>query len=161
MIQDFEEIKRQLSELSEVINRFNSEAVQLRIVELIFGADQPDTDQGVPSSRIPSNSRRRNKRTSKASKSDAIAATGADAANQKGRKSGGSAKGAVAILNDLVDGDFFKSNKTINDIVSYCDQSLARRFKASAFSGALARMTRNGVLERQKNADGQYEYLKK
>lgn len=161
MIQDFEEIKRQLSELSEVINRFNSEAVQLRIVELIFGTDRPDTDEGVPEPKIPSNFRGRKKRTSKAQKNEPAAATGSDATVQKGRKSGGSAKGAIAILNDLVDGNFFKSNKTINDIVSYCDQSLARRFKASAFSGALARLTRNGVLERQKNADGQYEYLKK
>lgn len=161
MIQDFDETKRQLSELSEVINKFNSEAVQLRIVELIFGIDQSDTDESVPEPEAPSKSRRRKKRTSKTSKSETAAAAESDAASQKARKSGGSAKGAIAILNDLVDGDFFKSNKTINDIVSYCDESLARRFKASAFSGALARMTRNGVLERQKNADGQYEYLKK
>lgn len=161
MIQDFDEVKRQLSELSEVINRFNSEAVQLRIVELIFGIDQPDTDESVPQPEAPSKSRRRKKRNSKTSKSETTGATETDAASQRGRKNGGSAKGAVSILSDLVDGDFFKSNKTINDIVSYCDQSLARRFKASAFSGALARMTRNGILERQKNADGQYEYLKK
>lgn len=159
MIQDFDEIKRQLSELSEVVNKFNSEAVQLRLVELIFAAGQSATGESVPEPEVPT--KRRKNRNSKTSKNEAAAATGSDTTVQKGRKSGGSAKGAVAILNDLVDGDFFKSNKTINDIVSYCDQSLARRFKASAFSGALARMTRNGVLERQKNADGQYEYLKK
>ena len=162
MIQDFDEIKRQLSELSEVINKFNSEAVQLRIVELIFGLDEPDADASAPDPEAPPKSRKRKKRVSKTAKSETAATPDADATAQKARKSGGgSAKGAVAILNDLANGDFFKSNKTINDIVSYCDQSLARRFKASAFSGALARMTRNGVLERQKNADGQYEYLKK
>lgn len=161
MIQDFDEVKRQLSELSEVINRFNSEAVQLRIVELVFGTEQPDTGESVPQPQASSKSHRRKKRTSKTSKSETTGATETDVAPQRGRKNGGSAKGAVLILNDLVNGDFFQSNKTINDIVSYCDQSLARRFKASAFSGALARMTRNGILERQKNADGQYEYLKK
>lgn len=161
MIQDFDQIKQQLSELSEVINRFNSEVVQLRIVELIFRIDQPDTSESVFQPETSSKSPRRKKRNSKTSKNETSEATETDAASQRGRKNGGSAKGAVAILNDLVDGDFFKSNKTINDIVSHCDQSLARRFKASAFSGALARMTRNGTLERQKNADGQYEYLKK
>ena len=36
MIKNFEEIKSQLKDLSEVINRFKSEAVQLRIVEFVF-----------------------------------------------------------------------------------------------------------------------------
>ncbi len=161
MFQDFDEIKRQLSELSEVINKFNSEAVQLRIVELIFGADEPEAEQPRQAGEVLNKSRRRKKRQPKAAKSEAATANESEANVPKGRKSSGSAKGAVAILNELLEGDFFKSNKTINDIVGYCDQSLARRFKASAFSGALARMTRNGVLERQKNADGQYEYLKK
>ncbi|MBN9334832.1 hypothetical protein [Devosia sp.] len=161
MIQDFDEIKRQLSELSEVINKFNSEAVQLRIVELIFGIDQSDADKSVPPPEAPPKTRGRKKRISKPSKGETTGAAETGTTTQRGRKSGGSAKGAVSILNDLVEGDFFKSNRTINDIVSYCDQSLARRFKASAFSGALARLTRSGALERQKNADGQYEYLKK
>lgn len=161
MIQDFDEIKRQLSELSEVLNKFNSEAVQLRIVELIFGIDQSDAGESAAPPESPSKRRGRKRRVSKPSKGETTGAVETDTATQRGRKSGGSAKGAVTILNDLVEGDFFKSNKTINEIVLYCDQSLARRFKASAFSGALARLTRNGVLERQKNADGQYEYLKK
>jgi len=33
MIKNFEEIKKQLNELSTVINSFKSEAVQLRIIE--------------------------------------------------------------------------------------------------------------------------------
>lgn len=34
--QNFEEVKKQLAELSEVVNKFKSEAVQLRIVDLVF-----------------------------------------------------------------------------------------------------------------------------
>lgn len=161
MIQDFDEIKRQLSELSEVINKFNSEAVQLRIVELIFGADQPEADEPGQAAEAPTKPRRRKKRSSRPSNGEAATANESEPAAAKGRKSSGSAKGAVATLNDLIEGGFFKSNKTINDIIAHCDQSLARRYKANAFSGALARKTRDGVLERQKNADGQYEYLKK
>ena len=37
MISNFDEVKKQLSELSEVINKFKSEAVQLRIVEIVLG----------------------------------------------------------------------------------------------------------------------------
>ena len=43
MIKNFDEIKEQLKELSGVINSFKSEAVQLRIVELVFGlSDEED-----------------------------------------------------------------------------------------------------------------------
>ncbi len=159
MLKDFDELKRQLSELSDVINKFSSEAVQLRIVDHVFGAEaiiriDADINGAQPDSGI--DDRKKSTRSAKKTPS-----TKASKSSANGRKSQASAKGAVAILNDLVDGDFFKSNKTINDIVGHCDQSLARRFSASAFSGALARLTRNGVLERQKNADGQYEYIKK
>ena len=37
MISNFNEVKMQLAELSEVINKFKSEAVQLRIVEIVLG----------------------------------------------------------------------------------------------------------------------------
>ena len=35
-MQDIEQLKKQLAELSDVINSFKSEAVQLKIVEFIF-----------------------------------------------------------------------------------------------------------------------------
>ena len=37
MIENFEQTKKQLSELASVINSFKSEAVQLKIIELILG----------------------------------------------------------------------------------------------------------------------------
>lgn len=36
MFKDFETTKAHLTELAEIINKFKSEAVQLRLVELIF-----------------------------------------------------------------------------------------------------------------------------
>jgi hypothetical protein len=38
-IKNFEVLKKQLQELHPILNAFNSETVQLRIVELIFGAE--------------------------------------------------------------------------------------------------------------------------
>lgn len=163
MLKDFDELKRQLGELSEVINKFKSETVQLRIVELIFGADDAEDDNAAENSSTEKR-RRRKKRGGakpKMEESPAEATDDSNTKNSKARKSGGNAKGAVATLNDLVGGNFFGKPKTINEIVTYCDHNLAKRYKASAFSGALARLTRNGVLERKKNTDGQYEYTKK
>lgn len=42
MHKQFDELKKQLSELSETLNRFESEAVQLRIVELLFKQQDGD-----------------------------------------------------------------------------------------------------------------------
>lgn len=38
MIKNFEELKKQLAELADVLNTFKSEAVQVRLLELIFHA---------------------------------------------------------------------------------------------------------------------------
>lgn len=74
------------------------------------------------------------------------------------KKARGSGHGAVAALSELVDNGFFNKPKTINDIVSHCEEKQARRFKSNEFSGKLGRLTRDGVLDRTKNGDGQYEY---
>ena len=76
------------------------------------------------------------------------------------KKSRPSGQGAVASLSELANGDFFTKPKTISDIVSYCEQNMARRFKPNEFSGKLGRMTRDRVLVRVKNGDNQYEYTK-
>lgn len=36
MIKNFDEVKKQLAELSDVVNKFKSEQVQLKIVEIVF-----------------------------------------------------------------------------------------------------------------------------
>lgn len=48
MIKNFEIVKKQLSELAGIVNSFKSEAVQLRIVELIFGI-MPEDDYNLDS----------------------------------------------------------------------------------------------------------------
>jgi len=48
MIKNFGKIKEQLIELSEVINSFKSEQVQLRIVELMLGSDEASAPEATP-----------------------------------------------------------------------------------------------------------------
>jgi hypothetical protein len=154
MLKDLEQLKKQLSDLSEVINKFKSEAVQLKIVEYLFegtseaAASPKTTDVHADGSR--------KRRRKKASRRGDRGASGEEAKG-RGRRGG---KGAVAVLSELVDGDFFNQKRTIGDIVEHCVHTQARRYKANEFSGALGRHTRNGVLRRVKNAEGQYEYSK-
>ena len=153
MFQNFEEVKRQLSELSEVINKFKSEAAQLRIVEIVLGdgSYHGKVDDGRNDEPEVSVKPRRRKTSGSKPMSKAETNASSEKPSKKSRSSG---DGAVSTLNDLVDGSFFKTLKTISSIVTHCEEKLARRFKANDFSGKLGRLTRQGVLDRNKNIDG-------
>lgn len=157
MIDNFDEVKKQLSELSEVINKFKSEAVQLRIVEIVLGdgAFNGSADDAEKSAIKTKSKPRRRNATRKKAKPKTEDDSAKEITKKKGRANG---QGAVAALSELVDNGFFAKPQTINDIVSHCEEKLARRFKSNEFSGKLGRLTRDGVLERKKNGDGQYEY---
>lgn len=147
MIKNFEEIKKQLSELSTVINSFKSEAVQLKIVDLIFGFEEEEVEQ-MPEETASKRKVRKKKQTIK---------TGEELKKKVKSAPGG---GAVSLLLKLFEEDFFKKPRTIGDLVNHADVSYAKKFKANEFSGKLARMVRAGQLKRTKNKDGQYEYIK-
>jgi len=154
MIKNFETIKKQLGELSEVINSFKSEAVQLRIIELVLGLPSNEESGSEPTSEVNdrSSKKRKAKKKTKAKETDAAPNT-----RKKVAQAG---TGAVATLSQLAKTDFFAKPKTISDIISHCSTNLARNFKANDFSGKLARMIRNDELTRSKNTENQYEYTK-
>jgi len=153
MFKDFETTKKQLAELAEVVNKFKSEAVQLKLLELLFDAtpheieDEEAGDVGTKSKK-----RTRKKRAS------AKNVVSPDKDNKIAKKS--SSFGAASILKKLYDEDFFTKPKTIADICQHSDKSLARKIKPNEISGKLARMVRSGELAREKNSDNQYEYTK-
>jgi len=150
MIENFEKMKKQLSELAGVINSFKSEAVQLRIIELILGdvTEAEETTDGKKPKR---------KKVTRHQKSTEKKADRTQAATKKRQVAGG---GAVATLTQLFESDFFKQPRTINNIIEHCKHNLARTFKANEFSGKLGRMVRGKQLSRRKNKDKQYEYKK-
>ncbi|NIA07884.1 MAG: hypothetical protein GWP14_09695 [Actinobacteria bacterium] len=153
MIKDFEAVKKQIGELAGVINSFKSEAVQLRIIELVFGVSSEDEDQAEDTAK-------RKPRSSKRSVQKKKPSAKGQTSSKSPERARSAARGAVATLSHLADADFFSKPKTISDIIEHCSTHRARKFKANEFSGKLARMVRNGVLRRKKNADKQYEYTK-
>jgi hypothetical protein len=153
MIKNFEEVKQQLREFADIVNSYKSEAVQLRLVELVLGAsvEAPagkPAESPVPERRNPI----RRRRTPKNGSNETDADTSSPRPNRSGRM------GGKAALARLYDEGFFKSAKSINDIVQHSATHLATRLKQSDFSGALARYVRAGKLTRSKNNDNQYEY---
>lgn len=160
MLKNFELIKKQLVELSQAVNSFKSEAVQLRIVELIFGAASEDPDvsedqEGTHSAIDRKNRKGRKKRMSAKARTPAKS-DGAKPSKQR------SAGGATDVLRQLADEGFFKTPKLIGEIVEHCNVKLAKKFKANELSPGLLKLVREKVLDRDKDKEtNQYKYRKK
>ncbi len=150
MIKNFEEVKKQLKELSQIINSFQSETVQLRLIDLIFGAIETEDSAEVEA---PDNKGHKMKIRKKKKPIKKSIESKPTAKSTQG-------KGSVATLTTLAAGDFFNKSRTIKDIIQHCDVNLAKKIKQRDISGKLARMVRAKELIRTKNADGQYEYKK-
>ena len=155
MIKNFEELKKQLKDLSSVINLFKSESVQLRLVELIFQGESIESNDKKNDALDPQQRKTRQRKTSSPGKGTG---KNANASSAPRKKAAGGRKGPATILSELIDEDFFKTKRAIKAIIEHASSHKARIFKANELSGPLARFVRDGRLKRLKNADGQYEY---
>lgn len=156
MIKNLEELKRQLQELADIVNAYKSEAVQLRVVELVFGSESATEAAPTVVREEPSDPPRQSLRESKrpAKRSDKDQTLGSPSRN------GRSKLGARGVLNRLYEAGFFKNaKKTIGEIVQHSETNLATKIKQSDISGPLAGYVRDGKLKRSKNAENQYEYV--
>jgi hypothetical protein len=156
MIKNFDETKKQLNELAPIINAFKSEAVQLRIVELVLQGKTSASDSGEPADDFEDDtSQQQDRRPRVRRKPKKTVPTGADARSSRRRSLG---TGPASLLEILIRDGFFKKRQTIGQIVEYCGSHKARKIKPNDISGKLARFVRNGRLKREKNAEGQFEY---
>lgn len=146
MIDNFEKIKQQLTQLADVVNAFKSETVQLRIIDYLIGGIKPE-----PISQ-EENDKKVHPRKRKPKKAE----------NKDGTKKTkvSSGDGPYSMVNKLLETDFFKSPKTMKNIIDYCDLHFAKKIKPNEISSKLARLVRERTLTREKNKDNQYEYKK-
>lgn len=152
MFQNFESTKKHLTELAEIINKFKSEAVQLRLVELLFNSDDTSNDSSNSNGSTPTAPKSKAKRRTKAK----VSKQPTDEATSKKKTSPGG--GAVATLVKIFGEGYFKQPKSISDICSHCEINMGRRIKPNEISGKLVRMVRSRELSRTKNTDNQYVY---
>ncbi len=151
MIKDFKKNKEQLIELSEVINSFKSEQVQLRLVELMVGKVKSSNEEAAPEvTEVPIVRRgRKPKQSVVIQQPPKVRRT-----RSKDRP------GPSLILKKLVDEGYFKERKTIGDVVAYCLDILKFQYKSTDLSGTLARFVKEETLKRGKNAKtNQFEYF--
>jgi hypothetical protein len=145
MSRPIEKLKKQLIEISEVVNAFQSEAVQVRVVDKLLDAmlefERGDTDGAEFLSKKGMKSR---------------AAEEADVNQPQGRKK----PGATKILNQLLETDIFKAPHSISSIAEYCKQQFDSNFKTSELSGILLKLAKENKLRRQRNDENnRFEYV--
>lgn len=146
MSKQTEKLKKQLIEISEVVNLFKSEAVQVKVIDRLLDVMM------------------------EAEKSDADTT---DALHKKGpkQKINGSSyehssarkkPGATKVLNQLLTGtDFFEQHRSISSIADYCKTNYDSDFKTSELSGILLKLANEHKLRRERsNTNNRFEYVK-
>lgn len=143
MSKHIEKLKKQLTEISEVVNAFKSEAVQLKIVDRLLDVlvDFDKADAEGADFSIKKHYRK------------------ADAENYpfaQNRKK----PGATKVLNQLLNTDFFNTAHSISSIAEYCKENFDSDFKTSELSGILLKLANENKLKRERSKDNnRFEYV--
>ena len=152
MIDNFDRVKKQLRELASVINEFKSEAVQMRVIELLFqqmGLELENIEERTDGEEAAKKKTKRKAKPSVKSKEKKPRAK---------RVLKGGRPGPGAIVKQLIGEEFFKKPKVVQDIINHCQSKTGYTYKASEVSVALIRAIRGQSLQRTKNDQNQWEY---
>jgi len=152
MIDNFDLVKKQLKELAAVINEFKSEAVQMRVVELLF------QKMGLEPTDIGESGDKKDKVTKKKDKRPRTSTKTKEKKTRVKRVSKGGRPGPGTMLNELIEKEFFKKPRVVQDIVNHCKSKTGYTYKTSELSVGLIRAIRNQALKRSKNDQKQWEY---
>lgn len=133
MSKNTEKLKTQLLEISEVVNSFKSEAVQLRIIEKLLDTIAEENGDHTTNNKQ---------------------ANSIEGISKK-------KPGATKILYQLLSGEYFSQARTISAIAEYCREQFKANFKTSELSGILLKLANENKLVRQRNHDNnRFEYVK-
>ncbi len=161
-MKDFTKTTEQLKELAKVLNEFKSEAVQVKLVELLFETGIESTPAPAPAPK-PAAAKRAEvapeKKTGKRPGRPPKQKTDAVATPKTTRKRSTTRPGPSVILKKLIESNFFTDSRTIGDVVDYCMKVYNYEYKSTDLSGTLAKLAKDGVLKREKNPQtNQFEY---
>jgi hypothetical protein len=145
MSKHIEKLKKQLMEISEVVNSFKSEAVQVKVVDRLLDVmiELEKTEGDGAEVFIKKGYKARN-----------------DESNYSyGR--GAKKPGATKILNQLLSTDFFDTARSISSIANYCKENFDSEFKTSELSGILLKLAKENKLRRERsNENNRFEYVR-
>jgi hypothetical protein len=145
MSKQIEKLKKQLLDVSEVVNSFQSEAVQVKIITWLLD-EMTEEERGELEGTETFTRRGRKPRADENNYSSAA-----------GRKK----PGATKILNQLLSTDFFDTPHSISAIADYCRENHGSEFKTSELSGILLKLANENKLRRERSNDNnRFEYVK-
>ncbi len=146
MSKHIEKLKKQLLDISEVVNSFKSEAVQVKVVDRLLDAmiELEKTDgEGVEVFNRKNHKQR-------------LGEDGGYTSVKSSRK-----PGATKILNQLLTSDFFRTPHSISSIANYCKDTFDSDFKTSELSGILLKLANERKLKRERsNENNRFEYVR-
>ncbi|RKR82600.1 hypothetical protein BDD43_2785 [Mucilaginibacter gracilis] len=146
-----EKLRKQLLEISEVVNAFRSEAVQVKIIDRLLDSIMDGERHDTEGDLSKLQERRNRKFISSSSEDD-----GADS-RIRGRKK----PGATKILNQIIHTDFFDVPRSIAGIANYCKEQFDSDFKTSELSGILLKLSNEHKLKRERNNENnRFDYVK-
>lgn len=145
MSKHIEKLKKQLMEISEVVNSFKSEAVQVRIIDRLLDAIAETEKSDIEGTETFSKKGRR------------VRSSEDDEHISHGRKK----PGATKILNQLLTTDYFDTRHSISAIAEYCKEHYDSDFKTSELSGILLKLAKEDKLRRERSNDNnRFEYVR-
>jgi len=146
MSKQTEKLKKQLIEISEVVNLFKSEAVQVKVLDRLFDVmiDSERSDSDAPDLL--------------SKKGYKYKTNGAHYDHSPARKK----PGATKVLNQLLTStDFFETHRSISSIADYCKENYDSDFKTSELSGILLKLANEHKLRRERSdTNNRFEYVK-
>ncbi|MDB4920580.1 hypothetical protein [Mucilaginibacter sp.] len=146
MSKHIEKLKKQLVEISEVVNSFQSEAVQVRVVDRLLDVmiefEKAEAEPADIFSKRNYKPRGEN---------------GESYPHPRGVKK----PGATKVLNQLLSTDFFSTRHSISSIADYCKENFDSDFKTSELSGILLKLANEHKLRRERSDENnRFEYVK-
>ena len=144
MSKHIEKLKKQLVEVAEVVNSFQSEAVQVRIIDRLLEV-MIESEKTDPESAELFSKKGRKIRVE----------------DEDGVMSGRKKPGATKILNQLLSTDFFDTQRSISSIANYCKDQYDSDFKTSELSGILLKLANENKLRRERSHENnRFEYVR-
>jgi hypothetical protein len=171
MLATLEGFRHDISNLAGVLNQFRSEAVQVKLLDRFFdmfpGSTSTSTLKAAPETVVVVAPKRRGRPPKVVAEVTVLKRTGRPQKVEvstdqpqplKGKKRKRSRMGATGALHALIAKGYFKSRRTIADIVQACESQLGASIKVTNLSGPLGNFVDQTKLMRSKNKDGRFEY---
>lgn len=161
MANNIQELKGQLKELASVLNSFESEAVQLRMLEVLI--EQGNIFSAKDLSTSSTTNKKKVGRPPKAAKeTKEVQPTKSTASAKKTKTPRAPRKeGPTVIIKKLIDSGFFSQPKSVKEIIDEADIRFGKKYKPTDISSILTNMIKTGDLNRNKNVKTKkFEYFK-